>query len=127
MPKVAHPRRAKTAHRSIQEKYSDYDSMTHSTWKGAAPKRATVSMPGKKQGIMSQMFSGAKKAAGSAIRGTAKGVRGLLTESYNKDPNAAQRKRADKKQTEMVGIRDLTVGLQRADLIAGIAKSIAKK
>lgn len=130
MPKVDHPRRAKTKHRSLQEKGMAYDQMQHSTWdKGETPRtRATVSAPKKRASIGSRIFSAAKKAAGSAVRRSTKGARGLLKQDKKyTDPNAAQRRDADKKQREMVGLRDLTTGLRRVDLIAGIAKSIAKK
>ena len=85
MPKVDHPRRKKTQHRSLFEKETNYDKMQHSTWaKGETPKtRATVTAP-KTKSFTSRIRTAVTKAAGTTGRAGVSAVRSLLGQS--KDP-----------------------------------------
>ena len=84
MPKVVHPRRKKAQHRSLQDKYAQYDTMQHSTWaKGETPKtRATVTAP-KTKSFTSRIRTAVTKAAGKTGRAGASAVRGLLGQSQD--------------------------------------------
>ncbi len=79
MPKVEHPRRKKTQHRSLQDKYKSFDKMQHSTWdKGETPNtRATVSAP-KASSFASRIRNAITKGAGTAGRAGISGVRGAV-------------------------------------------------
>lgn len=114
-------------HKSIYERDTAYKQGQHSTWsKGERPvTTATVSTPGKAS-VYSRMFGKAKESLVSSIK---KNVKGILkpSKSNASDPNAAQRKKADAKQQGMKGMFDLITGVRSASLVAGIAKTIAKK
>ena len=124
MPKVEHPRRKKTQHRSIQDKYADYDKMQHSTWaKGEKPrKRATVVAP-KTSSFTSRLRKSVMKAAGATGRAGVSVVRGLLgSKTVNPaDPHAAQ------KREYGYDAMSVTDTFRRAGLIAAAATRIPKK
>ena len=124
MPKVEHPRRKKTQHRSIQDKYADYDNMQHSTWaKGEKPKtRATVTAP-KTQSFTSRIRQSIMKAAKGTGRAGVNAVRGLLKASKSDyvDPHAAQKRDSGYDAFSFVD------ALNSAGIVATIASGLAKK
>jgi len=111
MPKVEHPRRKKTQHRSLQEKYKSCDKMQHSTWdKGEAPRtRATVTTP-KTPSFTSRLRTSITKAARGTGRAGVSAVRSLLSQSN--DP---------KKPFSLVKT------IRQANLVAALAAGLAKK
>ena len=124
MPKVEHPRRKKTQHRSIQEKYAAFDKMEHSTWaKGEKPKtRATVTAP-KSPSFASRLRKSVTKAAGVTGRAGASAIRGLIGTSRvdPADPHAAQRRAYGEDAFSF------TRTLRKAGLISVVAKKILGK
>ena len=113
MPKVAHPRRKKTQHRSMQEKYASYDKMQHSTWaKGETPRtRATVSAP-KTQSFSSRLRQSVTKAAKGTGRAGANSIRSLLAQSKSK---------------ESAEPFSFVKTIRQANLVAALATGLSKK